>query len=180
MSNLAVFQKNGRVLYQMLNLAIFRKTGELCTTFPILPFSKNGRVLYRLFNVAIFKGMGEFCTTCAFWLIYKKWESPKFHYSFMVKRESFVLGDIPAGRFSWWGNFVPGVFPTWRVSFLGMLCTGEFCPWRVKYRESFQFLLESTVPGDISTRRILLRDNFLLESNVGREMSGREKFGRVL
>ena len=35
-------------------------------------------------------------------------------------------------------------------------------------RESFQFLLESIVPGDICPWRVLFWENFLLESNVRR------------
>ena len=132
--------------------------------------------------------VGEFCTKCNLTTL-TIWESfvPMWKVAKLQSGEFCTNVKIPnfqyafcAGRNLYPENFVPGGFCNRRVLSSGELCPGEFCPWRVMSRESFQFLLESIVPGDICPWRVLFRENFLLESNVRRVMSGREKSGRVL
>ena len=109
-------------------------------------------------NLCHFLEKGEFCT-----------------------RRKMSLESFVCGGFCPWGDYVqesyvPGEFHDRRELYLESFVFFDF--GRIKSRVNF--LLESIVPGDICPWRVLFRENFLLESNVRRVMSGREKSGRVL
>ena len=94
----------------------------------------------------------------------------------VLYQEKFVCGEFcPWGGFAR-ESYVPGEFLDWRELYLESFEFSDF--GRVKFQVNF--LLECFFLGMNMSGKVLLWDNFLLESNVRREMSGREKFGRVL